>query len=271
MAAAAAALCSLKAQAQVADPASVPFGAGEVLVYNVSYRAALLPPINMMKATIQTLEEETGGVKYFHVVGSGRTSGAAKSFVEVNDTYHTWLDGRTLLPSRTTSDIREDNYRLTATYTYDWNTMTVSNVRRSSRWKADRRATFPLQEGAGDALSLLYRLRATDLGSLTVGRDNTLSLVLSEDSKPIIFRFIGREEVKVRRLGQFRALRFTCTMATSDGSTYEEGMAFTAWISDDANRVPLMVESPVRVGRVSVTLAEGSSTLQPLTSSITNN
>lgn len=268
IAAVAATVSGVKTLAQTTGKA--PFGAGEELVYNVSYRAALIPPINMMMVTVRTFEEEQGGVGCFHIVGNGRTTGAAQSLFDMNDTYHTWLDARNLLPIRTTSDIREDSYRLTATYNYDWNTMTVSGVRRNSRWEADRHATFPLQEGGGDALSLLYRLRAVDLGALTIGEPNTLPLVLSEDSKPIVFRFAGREEIKVRKTGRFRALKFTCTMVTSDGSTYEEGMTFTAWISDDENHIPLLVESPVRIGRVSVALSGGFRTVQPLASKITD-
>ncbi len=263
-----AAIFVLQAQAQSPTQTQAPFGAGEELVYNVSYRAALIPPINMMRVSIRTFDENFGGARHFHIVGNGRTTGAAKGFFELNDTYHAWLDAGTLLPSRTTSDIREDSYRLTTTYIYDWNTMSVSNVRRNPNWEADKRATIPLKDNSGDALSLLYRLRAIDVGTLTPGKDNRLELVLSEDSKPIVFRFIGREEVKIRKIGRFRALKFTCTMATSDGSTYEEGMSFTAWISDDANHIPLLVESPIRIGRVSVTLADGYRTLHPLTSLI---
>jgi hypothetical protein len=257
--------------AQTDGPAllAAPFADGEELLYTVSYRAALIPSINMMKVSIRTFEEDTGGVRQFHIVGNGRTTGAAKGVFELNDTYHSWLDVRTLLPNRTTSDINESNYRFRATYNYDWNTMTVSNVRRNYRWTDDRYASFALPgTSSGDALSLFYRMRALDPATLTPGKAIPLDLVLDRDAKPITLRFIGREEVKVRKLGRFRALRFTCTMATSDGSTYEEGMTLTVWISDDANKIPLMVESPVRIGRVTVSLAEGFRVVHPLASLI---
>jgi hypothetical protein len=255
--------------AQTVAIGQAPFGPGEELVYHVSYRAALIPPINMMRITIRTFDDEVGGRPHFHVVGNGRTTGAAKGLFELNDTYHTWLDSATLLPSRTTSDIREDSYRLSSTYTYDWAAMRVSGVRRNPRWEGPRRATFALpSRDCGDALSLFYRLRAVDVSRLVSGAANRLDLVLSEDAKPIYLRFVGRERVKVRKMGTFRALKFTCTMATSDGSTYQEGMTFTAWISDDENHIPLLVDSPIRVGRVSVTLAEGFRTLRPLTSRV---
>ncbi len=204
-------------------------------------------------------------------MGNGRTTGAAKGFFDIDDTYHSWLDGATLLPVRMACDVREEDYRYRATYDYDWSAGVVSNVRRNAKWPEERYASFPLPDAdSGDALSLFYRMRAIDPATLTPGGARTLRLVLSEDTKPIVLRFIGREEVKIRKLGRFRALRFTCTMATSDGSVYDEGMTFTAWISDDDNKIPLMVESPVRIGRVSVTLAEGFRTVRPLTSLIEN-
>lgn len=265
------AVTALQVQAQTTlRPAlTAPFGAGEELLYTVSYRAALIPPINMMRISIRTSEEDLHGRKHFRVTGAGRTTGAAKGIFELNDTYNSWLDAATILPSRMTSDLRENDYRFRATFNYDWNAMTVGNVRRNANWDADRTSTIALTgTDSGDALSLFYRMRTLDPATLVPGRGIPLELVLDKEAKTIVLSFVGREEVRVKKLGRFRALKFTCTMATSDGSTYEEGMTFTAWISDDANRIPLMIESPIRVGRVTVTLAEGFKVLHPLTSLI---
>ncbi|MDR2891320.1 MAG: DUF3108 domain-containing protein [Alistipes sp.] len=256
------------ASAQTSAAQTVPFGDGESLHYTVSYRAALIPPINMMRVSLQTTAERFGGRAHFHVVGSGRTTGAAKGLMELNDTYHAWLDAKTLLPSRMTSDIAENDYRFRATYNYDWGAMSVANVRRRSTWSEDRRAVIPLTENSGDALSLFFRLRALDVAALSPGRSFPLRLVLDEDSKPITFRFVGREEIKIRRVGTFRALKFTCTMATSDGETFEEGMTFTVWVSDDDNRIPLLVDCPIRIGRVRATLADGFRTVHPMASMV---
>lgn len=248
--------------------AEIPFGDGECLYYNVSYRAKLIPPINMMRVGLRTLAVNFAGRPHFHIIGNGKTTGAAGGIFELNDTYHAWLDAGTLLPSRMTSDLNENDYRYKATYNYNWNAMTVSNVRRRSTWSADRYATIPLFENSGDALSLFFRLRDIDSSTLSPGRTYPLRLVLDEDSKPIVFKYIGRDNIKIRRVGTFRALKFTCTMATSDGATYEEGMTFTIWVSDDENRIPLLVDCPIRVGRVNVTLAGGYNVVHPLTSKI---
>lgn len=260
----------MSAETRVGPPVAarkLPFGAGEELIYTVTYRAALVPPINIMRVSMRTLAESLAGVPHFHVVGNGRTVGTAASLFSINDTYHSWIDARTLLPTRMTSDIVEQNYRMTATYSYDWRAMRVSNVRRSPRWESEQRASFELpNEKSGDALSLLYKMRTIDVDALVRGAPNTISLVLANDAKPIVFRYLGRERLKIKRLGTFRALKFSCTMATSDGSTYEEGMSFVAWFSDDDNKIPIRIESPIRVGRVTVTIADGFKTVHPLSS-----
>ncbi len=260
------AVLPLAAGAQTTPAAA--FGDGESLSYAVSYRAKLIPNINIMRVTLRTLGEDVGGKPHYHIVGNGKTTSVANGIFSVNDTYHSWLDAATFLPTRMTSDIVEDNYRAKATYSYDWNTMTVNTVRRRDKWDADRYASFALTPDSGDALSLFYRLRQIYPAQLTKGQAYRLDLVLNETSKPIFYKFVGREEVKVRKIGTFKALKFTCTMATSDGSTYEEGMEFTVWISDDGNKIPLVIDSPIRVGSVRVTLAEGWKVTHPLSSQI---
>lgn len=242
------------------------FGDGEQLSYSVSYRAKLIPNINVMRVTLRTVAEDFSGLPHYHVVGNGRTTNFVKGFFDINDTYHSWLDAATTLPSRMTSDVQEDSYRFKATFNYDWDSMTVNTVRRNARWDADKFESLPLQMNSGDALSLFYRLRQTDADALVKGAAYPLDLVLSETTKPIYYTFHGRENVKVRKVGTFRALKFTCTMATSDGSTYEDGMELTVWISDDLNKIPLVIDTPIKVGSVRVTLTDGWKVLHPLTS-----
>lgn len=245
---------------------TVPFGDGESISYNVSYRAKLIPPVNLLRVTLRTLAEQFGGRPHYHIIGNGRTVNGVSGLFSLNDTYHAWLDGGTLRPSRLTADIRENNYNYRATYNYNWDSMVTTNVFRRDTWDADRRETVPLKDNSGDALSLLYRLRGIDVSKLVPGQAYPLDLVLDKTSRTIEYCFLGREDIKIKKVGKFRAIKITCTMATSDGSTYEEGMTLTAWVSDDENRVPLLIECPIRIGRVTVTLAEGYKVVHPMTS-----
>jgi hypothetical protein len=248
-----------------ANAQQTPFGDGEQLSYSVSYRAALIPNITVMRVTMRTVTENFNGRPHFHIIGSGKTSGSFKGFFDIDNTYHSWLDATTLLPSRATEQVREDDYRASSTYSYDWGSMSVSTVRRKANWDTDRYATLPLARNGGDAFSLLYQMRNIDISTLVQGRAYPLELLLGDTFRTIRYTFAGREQIKIRKVGTFRALRFTCTMATTDGSTYDEGMMMTVWVSDDANKIPLQIESPIRVGSVRIALS-GYTAIHPMTS-----
>lgn len=260
-------LTTLAAATMFPARAAAPFGDGESLSYAVSYRAALIPNINVMRVTLRTVAEDVGGSPHYHIVGNGKTTNFVKGFFNLNDTYHSWLDAGSMLPTRMTSDLQEDSYRFKATYNYDWSAMQVNTTARNAKWSADRFNTLPLTDNSGDALSLLYRLRGIDVAKLQKGKRYPLELVLDDVTRTIYYTYMGTEEVKVKKIGTFRALKIKCTLATGDGSTYEEGMELTAWVSDDASRIPLYIETPIRVGSVRVTLTEWSA-LHPLTSKI---
>lgn len=237
------------------------FGPGEQLYYNVSFSG-----INVMRVSIRTVGENIGGRPHYHVIGNGSTDGIAKSVFDLNDTYHSWLDASTLMPTRLTGDLQENKYRHKLTYNYDWSAMSVRTTRRNQKWSADRSSTMSLKSNSGDALALFFRMRNIDSETLVKGRSYPLDLVLDSSTKAISYKFHGREDVKVRRIGTFKALKFTCTMATSDGSKYKDGMTLTVWISDDKNHIPLLMEAPVKIGKVRATLASGYKVLHPLTS-----
>jgi hypothetical protein len=249
------------AGAQTLSPRPHAFGDGEQLSFTVSWSG-----INVMRVSIRTVGENLSGRPHYHIIGNGSTSGMVRGFFTLNDTYHSWLDAATLLPSRMTSDQHENDYRHKATYAYNWGAGTVSTICRNATWDADRHSTMPLKAESGDAVALFYRLRQIDVESLVQGRAYPLDLVLERSTHPIQFKYLGREEVKIRRVGRFRALKFTCTMATGDGTSYDGGMTMTLWISDDANHVPLLIEAPVRIGRVRVTLTGGYKVLHPMAS-----
>ena len=64
---------------------------------------------------------------------------------------------------------------------------------------------------------------------------------------------MGRMAAALRRLG-FRYI--FATNFTADLTIMEEGSEFFVWISDDGNKVPVFLESPLRVGSVRARLVE---------------
>ena len=72
----------------------------------------------------------------------------------------------------------------------------------------------------------------------------------------------------IKGVGKFRTLKFVCELATSSGESFKDGSEFYLWISDDLNKIPLYLESPIRIGSVRVRLLDASNLKYPLTSKI---
>lgn len=93
-------------------------------------------------------------------------------------------------------------------------------------------------------------------------------MVLQDTVRHLHFRFLGREEKKIRNMGRFRTLKFDCQLGTSEGFSFTDGTVFTIWISDDENKIPLYLESPVRIGSINAYLSGYKGLKYPLKSRI---
>ena len=96
--------------------------------------------------------------------------------------------------------------------------------------------------------SLFFPLRSAEAEDFSVGEPGTLHMVLQDTIKLIRYRYLGRENKKIRNIGRFRTLKFECQLGTTEGYSFTDGTIFTLWVSDDDNKIPLYIESPVKIG-----------------------
>ena len=69
-------------------------------------------------------------------------------------------------------------------------------------------------------------------------------------------------------MGKFKTLKFECQLGTTEGFSFTDGTVFTLWISDDENKIPLYIESPVRVGSITPIFRATKGLNTPMTSLI---
>lgn len=235
----------------LAQPAPEPaFVAGEKLSYVVSYRAKLVPNTEVAGVTLQVSGDTKDGVPLLHVNASGRVFGFFRWFFDLNDQYDTWLDPVTLRPIYFGSEIREAGYRFSSYFHYDWDRMKVHTRYRNHKNPEESKKTMDLTDGSYDAIALFYNLRSSDLSQMKDGESHHLKLVIEDTIRTIRYRFIGRERKRIKDWGQIKTLKFACQLATSTGESFEDGSEFFVWITDDPNRIPVLVESPIRVGSI---------------------
>lgn len=240
---------------------------GEMLYYRAAYRAMLVPNTEVGEVTVTTKLETLEGKEVYRVTGNGRTLPFFRRFFDMNDTYNIWVDKRSLLTQRFESDLKEDDYTFKSQYRYDWGAKKVYTWAQT-RDEAPRSKCMELTPGSMDAVSLYFSLRSVELSSFREGEELTLDLVLEDSIRQIKYRYIGREEIKVPKLGHFDTMKFACTIGSSEEFSFTDGSEFFIWITNDENKIPVMVVSPVRIGEIRLYISKYEGLHYPLISKI---
>ncbi len=255
----------LRAQGPVG---TIAFGAGEKLEYVVSYRAKLVPNSEVASVTFSTSSARIDMRDALHVTARGRVMPFFRWFFDLNDTYNSWMDASTLRPLKFTSDLREGSYRYTSTVVYNWATMTADSKYRNLKRPNATTKTLQLTPDSFDAIALFFNLRSTPAETFVAGQPRVLRVVLDDTVRAVQYKFLGREERTIKDFGRFRTLKFSCQLVTSTGESFEDGTEFYLWVSDDLNKIPLYIESPIRVGSVRARITKFENLKHPLDSRI---
>ncbi len=263
--AAAVLLCSVSVGSAQVDAA---FKAGEKLTFSLSHSYV---KANIIGIVFQTTSTNVNGKPAYRVEATGNTLTGYRTFFDLNDIYRTWLDMGTLRPVKYQSRLKEGKYRFEADYTYNWSNNTVATSYRKLSKPQKTNKSLRLEAGAGDAIALFYNLRSSNISSLKVGERHTMKLVLDDTVRTLSFRYMGREEKKIGRLGRFKTLKIICSMASStdpDAQVFADGSEFSLWLSDDRNHMPLYIESPIKVGSIVAALTKYEGLKYPLDSKL---
>ena len=248
------------AQAQLYVP-------GETLHYKMSYRAKLFPNTEVANVVMETSETTLDGQPTIKVFGMGQTAKAFNWIFPVKDAYTVWVDPQTLRTKRFDSDLHEGDYTRKSTFLFD-----RKNHKVHTRWRTKQHPEefreMAISDNSMDAISLYFNMRTVDDSLIKDGFARDLELVLEDTVRYLKFRYEVREVKKIKNLGKFNTLKFRCKIATSDGYAFQDGTEFEVWISDDKNKIPLYIKSPIKVGSVQAYLSSYEGLRYPLDSFI---
>lgn len=257
----------LSAQSSV-NKDDIAFGDKEKLTYVVSYRAKLVPTLEAGEVVMKTTSTSLNGKPVFHVHALAKVFSQFKWFFDLEDVYQIWLDQNTLKPLKHSFRIKEGKHKAKCDYDYDWDKGEVSVFYHNLRKPKGRTANMKLSDNSFDALSLFYNLRSQDVHQFKVGEKNSLELVLDDTIRTVSFKFLGKEKKAIKKLGTFNTIKFSCSIAAGKDESFEDGSEFFIWLTDDKNKIPVYIESPVKVGSVRGILTKYENLKHPLSSKV---
>lgn len=227
---------------------------GEKITFKVFYNLSAIW-IGAGEAEFTTTEKKHKGKDAYHIVGTGRTYKSYDWIFRVRDRYESYIDKETLMPLRFLRDVDEGGYKFTNDVRFDRS----RNVAYSSGKE------FKTPQCVQDVLSAVYYARNIDYSKYAVGAKIPFSLFLDDEVFFLHIRYLGKEIVKTR-YGTFNAIKIAPLLI--EGTIFKGGEDMMIWVSDDDNKIPLRIDSPILVGSVKVDMIDYKNLRYPLSSLI---
>jgi len=219
---------------------------GEEVVYKIYYN---LSPFWFSAGEVSFKVEDAGDDYRFKVVGF--TYKSLEWFYRGLYTFESEVNKKTLLPHQFIRTIEEKKYSRYNKFVFDQNKGTVKAWQGKTIDVAEMHV-HDVGSCTHDMISILYYMRNLDFNELRIGETIPVNVFL-EEKYPLSVRVLGKnEEKRIKGLGKQQTHVFSPELVA--GEVFSEGTQMTVWVSADENKIPLMIESPVRVGKIKAVL-----------------
>ena len=217
------------------------FTSGEVLRYRISY--GLMDAGEAVLTVKETTKKGADGRPLYHVKGEGKTLGAFNWFFKVEDTYESFIDKKGAFPWHFVRDVNEGGYKINQEYAFNQDKQKV--VTEGKEYKV------PL--AIQDMISSFYYARTLNFKNMKVGDITEFQCFMDGEVWPLKIRYVGKENIKIRK-GTFECLKFQPVV--QEGRYFEKDDDVEFWVTNDANRIPVLVKAKIPVGTVKMHLVE---------------
>ncbi len=249
------------------------FDRGEKLTFKVYYHSFITGKVTAGEAKLEVKNKTVtkSNRPTYHIIGTGQSKGAFNFFFKVNDRFETFVDEQALIPWYFTRRTREGGFKKDDEVTFRQNngvavsrraiknipknTQDIDEVtfRQNNGVAVSRRAIKNIPKNTQDILSVFYYARTLDITGMQPDDSFPLAFFLDDSVYVSKIVFLGREQVKTE-LGTFNCLKFKPMVIKGD--IFSEPYPMELWITDDKNRLPVMVSSALIVGSARMELVD---------------
>jgi hypothetical protein len=237
------------------------FNGGEEIVYKMYYNWNFVwLPAGEVIFRIKESDNE------YHISATGITYKSYEWFFKVRDYYATTIDKETLLPKVFIRDIHEGNF--TWYNRIDFDQVAKKAVSQHGKTKETAKTSkYNLSSCMHDILSLLYYLRNVNYANISRNDVFQIKMFLDEKEYALDVKYQGvKKNMKIKGGDRYNTLHFSPNVIA--GNQFNEGTVMEVYVSDDNNKVPVLIESPVSVGSVKAVLVSHKGLRHPFSAKL---
>ena len=231
------------------------FGRGEKLNFKVYYHSVVTGNVTAGYGTLEVTQDNRkfNNRDTYHIVATGKSSGFFNMFFKVDDRFESYIDEDGIFPWLFSRRTREGGYKKDDDVNF--------NQLRGSAISRKKVTHIPIN--VQDIISSFFFARTLDAATIKPGDVINLPFFLDDSVYYSKVKFFGRETIKTA-LGKIKCLKLKPLLAK--GNVFKEDYPMTLWVTDDANKIPVLGESAVIVGSVRMELIGYSGLLNPFSS-----
>ncbi len=241
-------------------PKELPFSDGEKITYIATYNWGPVW-VDAGEVTFSVERTEYRNQPAWHFRSTGRTYPAYDFLFKVRDYYDSWADTGTLRSLEFRRQINEGGYIMfNNTVFFQKAGYALSNTKRPD--KPITTDTLPAGPCLFDMLTSVYYVRSLDLDHMEENVELPVNVLIDDSVYVIKVKKTGKA-VMANRDG----INYPCIVLKAEmveGTIFRKGEEAVVWITDDRNKLPIVVEAKILVGTVKAYLKEATGLQTPL-------
>ncbi len=241
------------------------FQGGEKVIYNAYYNWGFIwvnAGIVSFSVDDYNYEERPS---YF-IRSYGRTYKSYDFLFKVRDSFEVYVDTLNLKPFEFDRVTKEGSTISHHHYKFNRVERTIhTSISKDNEPYKDSVLTWP--ECSFDLLSMVYKARNIDFKKYSPGDKIPINMILDGKTYNLYIRYKGKKTVKNREGRRFKCIEFSPLLV--EGTIFTSGEDMTVWVTDDKNRIPIIVEAKILIGSVKAMFVQAEGLRHPMDAEIT--
>jgi hypothetical protein len=246
---------------------NINFKSGERITYRAVYNWGFIW-VNAGDVEFMVYDTIYMGKPALHFKSQGWSLKQYDWIFKVRDRFESFLDPITFKPLWFERDTYEGGFLVYNRYKFNYsdNTLEIASQTSDRPFSTD---TVPLKNCTFDVLSAIYYCRTLNFDSYNKGDTIPLTMAIDNEIFDLYLRYLGREELITRDGQVYKTIRFSAMLV--EGTIFKGGEDLEVWVTDDKNRVPILIEAKILVGSVKAVLTGMEGLMFPENSLIKTN
>lgn len=242
----------------------IPFQKGEVVTYRAVYNWGFIW-VNAGDVFFKVLDTTYNGNPSIFFKSYGWSLKQYDWFFKVRDRFESIVNPSNLQPYWFERDTYEGGFETYNRYVFNHEKMEVDIISQTSK-RPFKKEVIPLKSCTFDVLSAIYYCRTLSFEGLRVGDKIPLTMAIDNEIFDLYVRYLGKDKLVTRDGLMYNTIKFSAMLV--EGTIFKGGEDLIVWVTDDSNRVPLLVEAKILVGSVKAMVTGMEGLKYPLTSLI---